>query len=77
MNYEGTERRVNKRYEHDLLIRIDANLTNFLDRFEKHEKADNEIYVGFGKRISLLEKAVWTFIGAVTLFAFVLKIMNK
>ena len=77
MNYEGMERRSDRKHEHDLLIRIDTNLTNFLERFEKHERTDEAIFIGFGKRLGLLEKALWTLIGALTLVAFVLKIMNK
>ena len=47
--WDGRERRGENR-DHDLLTKIDTNLSNFMSRFEEHKKDDeehfNRLYVG-------------------------------
>lgn len=42
MTYEGPERRKMSSEDHDLLTRIDTNLSSFMNRFDAHEKKDEE-----------------------------------
>ena len=50
--------------DHDLLIRIDQNLTNFIQQFNEHEDKDKEKFDSHSKRIMILERAFWCSVGA-------------
>ena len=71
-NWNGDERR-SKSLDHDLLIRIDSNLSNFMRVFAVHEKKDDETFAEIDRRLKTLEKV---FYGVSGIFVFV-QILSK
>ena len=67
--WDGEERRSTTR-DHDLLTKIDANLSNFMSRFEEHKKEDGEhfdrLYVGQ----SMLKKYLYMGLGVLAAIEF-------
>ena len=62
MTWDGKERRgMGDQKDHDLLTRIDVNLTSFMERFASHETKDD-------KRFNYLEKLAY---GGVGVFVFI------
>lgn len=56
--------------DHDLLIRIDEKLNQFITRFDEHVKENDHAYTAIGDRVNALstrlqavEKLVWLGIG--------------
>lgn len=73
--YSGEERRKTER-DHDVLTRIDANLSNFMKRFEDHTQEDKN---GFGRlddRTARLERFMWGAIGIIAFVEFLSKILK-
>lgn len=56
--------------DHDLLTKIDTNLTNFMQRFREHEEKDD-------KRFSWLEKMAYGGIGIVVFVQLVAPFLNN
>lgn len=54
MSWDGIERRKMNQEDHDLLTRIDNNLTTFMKRFDEHEKLDNRRFTWFGIAILII-----------------------
>lgn len=48
-----------------LLTRIDANLENFLRRFDDHIILDEQSFEGLRKRLTILERGYWMAIGII------------
>ena len=72
MDWDGTERRQEHK-DHDILIRIDQNLKNFLERCEK-QCVDNAAHFDkHSKRITTLEKGYWIAVGVLAVIQVLLK----
>lgn len=76
MNWDGDERRTNGKKDHDLLIKIDSNLTNFIHNFDNHIKADEESFKSQDGRIKSLEKAYWMGVGIIVIVEFVTRFIK-
>jgi len=76
-DFQGDERRQAKRDDHDVLTRIDANLSNFMSRFEMHVEEDKNLFDKIDARTARLEKFFWGLIGAFFLFEIIMKINGK
>jgi len=63
MSWDGTERRKTDCLDHDLLIRIDTNLTNFMDKFIAHVLEDKTAFINQDNRIKNIERVVWAAAG--------------
>lgn len=80
-DWEGTDRRKNDhREDHDVLTRIDVNLSNFMRRFEDHTKEDIECFKTedaklekISGRLWTVEKWMWVAIGGFSVLEFILK----
>ena len=69
MEWDGGERRMNNR-DHDLLTKIDANLSNFMRRFDDHIRDDHEQFETIKKKT---DKSAWLIaigIGIITALEF-------
>lgn len=85
--WDGKDRRKdNARHnnDHDVLTRIDANLSNFMRRFDDHAAEDVNNFTGINNkadkiedRLSKVEKVMWTAIGGGALLAGILKFVVK
>ena len=60
----------------NMVTRIDANLENFLNRFEGHEKDDKERFNKFEGKISWLEKGFYGACGILVFIEIISKIMK-
>lgn len=65
-----TDRREDKRDDHDLLTKIDANLSNFMRRFEDHAEDDRKNFQRLYDRTSWMQKIVLMGLGALALLNF-------
>lgn len=74
--WDGKERRNGSREDHDLLTRIDVNLTNFMNKFDKHVIEDKEGFMEHDKRIKNLEKVFWCGVGVLFVLEIVIKVMR-
>ena len=74
MAWDGDERRrkgrPNGNGDHDVLIRIDANLSNFMKRFDSHEVLDDRRFDGLFKRTAGLQRFMWLLMGAFAIIQF-------
>ena len=71
--WDGKNRRINGGRDHDVLIRIDANLENFIRRFDEHEIKDMQDFGKVEKRLSTLERAYWVAIGVLIVVQLIIK----
>ena len=78
--WDGNERRNGKSLDHDLLTKIDANLTNFLKNFDNHVidddvrfKAFNVLLVENNKKWEFLNNRYWMVVGALVLIEVISK----
>ena len=55
--------------DHDVLIRIDTNLTTFMEQFKAHEKKDEE-------RFKFLEHMAYGIFGAFLFIEVAVKLLN-
>ena len=62
--------------DHDLLTRIDVNLSNFMSRFDVHTKDDDKKFDALFKRTSTLQKFMWLITGAVVIAEFMIKVFK-
>lgn len=62
--WDGEERRSEDR-SHDLLIRVDTNLSNFMQRFEEHTEMDQKHFERIYPAISDLKSFMWKWTGAI------------
>ena len=76
MDWHGEERR-NPDNDHDVLTRIDANLSNFMRQFDAHAKEDLEYFHKLNARIEKAEKFIYIALGGIAVLEFVLKVMLK
>lgn len=67
MTWNGEERRGENR-DHDMLTRIDANLSNFMSRFDEHTVSDKEHFDRLYKKTANLQKFLYIAMGAFTSF---------
>lgn len=77
MVWDGIERRDKGGSDHDVLIRIDANLKNFLENFHAHVEEDKNNFDNQGKRIWKLEKAYWIGVGIIIVVNILLGILTR
>ena len=73
-SYNGPDRRNGKSEDHDLLIKIDTNLSNFMKSFDNHTieddmkfKITNENLKDANKKIEFLNNRYWMVVGALLL----------
>ena len=76
-HYEGQERRKQQDMDHDLLIKIDANLEHFLKEFKEHVSCNKENFGEHHKRLSSIEKSWWKVCGALSAVIVLLDVMAK
>lgn len=78
MNEEwgGEERRKSVR-DHDVLTRIDANLSNFLNRFEVHINEDANQFKELKEEVKSNQKYILLGIGGICVIAFFIKLVLK
>lgn len=72
--YDGEDRRKQERDDHDMLTRIDANLSNFMSRFDAHTKSDDEHLNRLYAKTGNLEKRVWMATGAIIVIEIVVRL---
>lgn len=58
--------------DHDLLTKIDANLTNFMKRFDEHATEDRSNFEKHDVRITRLEKYGAMAVGALAILQYIL-----
>lgn len=58
------ERRQKERDDHDLLTKIDVNLSNFMRRFDEHSESDKEHFDRIYRKTSNLQKFLYMAMGA-------------
>lgn len=79
--WEGHERRKAQRPhgngDHDLLTRIDVNLSNFMKRFDKHEEIDDVRFDSLFKKTSGHQKFQWLLAGGFIVLNIALGIFGK
>ena len=75
--WDGEEKRKDKTY-HDLLIRIDANLSNLIEDFKQHKRDDDEkfdgidfAFKGVDNRIRNVEQNIKWYSGAIAACMFI------
>ena len=73
--WNGEERRKFIREDHDVLTRIDVNLSNFMIRFDDHVKGNAEDFMVVKKRLGIVERYIWIAIGGLIVLEFVLKLV--
>lgn len=73
--WNGEDRRESK--DHDLLTRIDANLTNFMSEFKDHTAEDKKSFEEIRKEQDVIKKYLYLFLGGLIVFEFVLKMAFK
>ena len=85
--WDGYERRKDKTY-HDLLIRIDANMTNLIKEFEEHKEgsldwrekhqAENDYkFIEGGIRMTKLERNQYIAIGGILVLQILINVFIK
>lgn len=62
--------------DHDVLTRIDVNLTNFIIRFDKHEKEDCKRFDNIEKTLNWVMKCIYMVGGGVVLIEFVTRFIK-
>lgn len=62
--WNGNERRSSVS-DHDILLKIDANLDSFMKQFEEHKKEDNIRFDKLDKRTGWIEKCVYMASGVI------------
>ena len=75
--YNGPERRSQSQADHDLLIKIDANIDNFIKNFNAHVDSDEKNFGEQDKRLKEIEKSFWKGCGAVSLLVIAAEFMIK
>lgn len=70
-DWDGNNRRTS---DHDVLLKIDANLENFIKDFERHKKEDLEKFEKIDKRVGWVEKICY---GGVAIGAFIELLWKK
>lgn len=70
------EREGQDRKDHDLLTRIDANLSGFMQKFESHTQEDKAHLDRLYDRTARIERIVWMGLGVIAAAEFVLRIMK-
>lgn len=83
MIWDGEERRNGKSTDHDLLTRIDVNLSNFIKAFDNHIIDDDirfndlkEQLKENNKNIQFLNNRYWMIIGALILVEIILRFIK-
>lgn len=76
MKWEGNERRANTR-DHDLLTNINANLSNFMTRFDEHVKKDDQLFEEIKEDVKTTQKYIWMGLGGLTVVTFLLEKVFK
>lgn len=71
--WEGEERR-DKERDHDVLTRIDANLSNFMRRFDDHVEDDMGKFKRLTDDVSELKKYLFMGLGIIAFVVFIVKI---
>lgn len=71
--WDGDERRKFDRTDHDVLTRIDVNLSNFMKRFDEHVLEDNGHFDRLYKKTSATNKYIWMAMGGMTVIIFILE----
>ena len=74
--WDRTERRKSlmNQDERDLLIRIDQNVDNLINRFENHTETDVKTFGEHSDRLKILERAIWLGMGGLALLQFIIKV---
>lgn len=75
MDWDGNERR-HDTSDHDILIRMETKLTNFLDNCAKQCKDNENHFEKHSKRITTLEKAYWIAIGVIAVLQVILRFVK-
>lgn len=73
--WAGDERRQRER-DHDLLTRIDENLSGFMKRYQEHEVDHNAKFKDTTARLEKVERYIYLGLGGLIVLEFVLKAMR-
>lgn len=60
--------------DHDVLTRIDANLSNHMRRMEEHVDDDEKKFHALGRDVGELKRYLWMCLGIVSFIIFITKI---
>jgi len=81
--WDGKERRLNDR-DHDVLTRIDANLSNFMSRFDKHTetfdehiKKDSDDFKSVNEKLDDTRKYIWMAVGGIFVLEMIISFIKK
>lgn len=72
IEYSGEERR-KMHNDHDLLIKIDANLGNLIKSVNDHVNQDTVNFKKLDDKIAILNKGLWVSIGGAAVIIFIIK----
>ena len=73
-DWDGLDRRKDGG-DHDLLIRIDQNLTNHISRMNIHFIEDEKNFGEVNKRLGVVESWLWRGLGAIGVIVFAMKVI--
>lgn len=83
MTWDGQERRGGNSADHDLLTKIDVNLTNFMEkyadhirRFDSHILEDNKKFLEIEKQLNAVQKVLWSAAGVIIFVEFIVRLIK-
>lgn len=76
-DYDGEDRRINGKRDHDLLTRIDVNVSALMESFDNHVDDDEKSFTRLDERTSRLEKFMWVTVGIVVFVEFISKFLQQ
>lgn len=76
MSWDGEERRDKDRDDHDLLTKIDTNLSNFMSRFKEHTEKDEKSFDTLENDVGSLKRYVYICMGGLIVLEFVMKFVK-
>lgn len=77
MTWDGKERRKVTDNDHDILIRIDANLTNHINLVSRHVQEDEDRFSKVEKDLQFHNKIVYGALGVIVFLQIVSKFLIK
>ena len=76
--WDGKDRRKEEKdQDHDVLTRIDTNLSNFMIQFEKHVDQDTSDFKDLRESLEVLKRYVYIGIGGTIVLEFFFNFLKK
>lgn len=69
-SWDGKDRRKLSSEDHDMLTRVDANLTNLVNTFMNHIASDEKKFSDIHQRLKILERAYYIAVGVIIVVQF-------